>query len=71
MIYCSRLDNCSNSMCTIFKTSDLRMPRLKNSIIERTNEKKDFVPYMERIKNEKELKKQQEGEEPTLKSFKD
>ena len=45
--------------------------KAKDLHIERTNEKKDFVPYMERIKNEKELKKQQEGEEPTLKSFKD
>ncbi|MBR5439923.1 MAG: hypothetical protein IKV61_06915 [Clostridia bacterium] len=39
--------------------------------IERTNEKEGFVPYMERIKQEKENEKAQEGEAPTLKSFKD
>lgn len=39
--------------------------------IERTDEKENFVPYMEKLKQEKEFEKQEEGEAPTLKSFKD
>ena len=39
--------------------------------IERTDEKQNFVPYMEKIKQEKEFENQEEGEAPTLKSFKD
>lgn len=45
--------------------------KAKPLTIERTNEKEDFVPYMERIKNEKQKEKEEEGEMPTLKSFKD
>lgn len=45
--------------------------KAKPLTIVRTDEKEDFVPYMERIKQEKEKEKEEEGEAPTLKSFKD
>ena len=40
-------------------------------IIERTNEKEDFVPYMQKLNEQKEKEKQAEEPLPEIKSFKD
>lgn len=40
-------------------------------VVERTNEKADFVPYMEKLANEKQAEKEAEEELPTIKSFKE
>ena len=40
-------------------------------IIERTNEKEDFVPYMQKLNEQKEKEKQEEEPLPEIKSFKD
>ena len=40
-------------------------------IIERTNEKEDFVPYMQKLNEQKEQEKQEEEPLPEIKSFKD
>ena len=39
--------------------------------VERSNEKQDFIPYAEKLKMQKKQKIEEEGEMPTLKSFKD
>ncbi len=38
--------------------------------VERADEKEDFIPYAEKLKMQKEEEKANEGEMPTLKSFK-
>ena len=40
-------------------------------IVERTNDKKDFVPYMEKLEQEKQKEKETEEPLPKIKSFKD
>lgn len=40
-------------------------------IVERTNEKPDFVPYMEKLAEQKQEEKEREEELPKIKSFKD
>ena len=40
-------------------------------VVERTNEKPDFVPYSEKLKQEKQEEKEREEELPKIKSFKD
>ena len=40
-------------------------------IVERTNEKEDFVPYMQKLNEQKEKEKQEEEPLPEIKSFKD
>ena len=40
-------------------------------IVERTNDKKDFVPYMEKLEQEKQKEKESEEPLPKIKSFKD
>ncbi len=40
-------------------------------IVERTNDKKDFVPYMEKLEKEKQKEKEKEEPLPEIKSFKD
>ena len=40
-------------------------------VVERTNEKSDFVPYMEKLAQEKQEEKETEEELPEIKSFKD
>ncbi len=40
-------------------------------VVERTNESKDFVPYMQKLNEQKEKEKQEEEPLPEIKSFKD
>ena len=40
-------------------------------VVERTNERADFVPYMEKLANEKQAEKEAEKELPEIKSFKE
>ena len=40
-------------------------------IVERTNEKEDFVPYMQKLSEQKAKEKQEEEPLPEIKSFKD
>ena len=40
-------------------------------IIERTNERDDFVPYMEKLEKEKQIESENKEELPEIKSFKD
>lgn len=40
-------------------------------IIERTNERDDFVPYMEKLEKEKQIERENKEELPEIKSFKD
>ena len=40
-------------------------------IVERTNEKEDFIPYMQKLNEQKEKEKQEEEPLPEIKSFKD
>ena len=40
-------------------------------IVERTNEKDDFVPYMDKLSEQKQKEKEEEQPLPEIKSFKD
>ncbi len=40
-------------------------------IVERTDEKKDFVPYMQKFEEQKQKEQQEEEELPKIKTFKD
>ena len=45
---------------------------LSNNLDSETTDKKEgYVPYMENLKNEKELEKENKEELPEIKSFKD